>query len=857
MKLKKLILTGILVLGLVSCNDYQTSPSHGGNSGGSDHISTPDSHPTNYPATIEKAIENTMPNYGFKEGLMENSQDFYFEICTDKMFYQNLHGISYVIPDNDNEFMHEFNNHRENEDTFAYEMEVYGRSGAKESLYEIKMNSFLEIINLFSEDFYSIDEKTWGLEVIDMSSYLRDYFMNNSYRYCNYFELETNGYGRIEEFRCYEVYDTEKTVLSNLVFENIDLEQYRPYKNWKQKGQKFVTRIVDYKSSYQKGDQVLATYQNEKVVVEGSVCGFDVDGNVYVSTYTSSKGYVAIRVELKDTSKKPELKENVEVSGTVAIKDCVPYLRDASFISKGTKEKYVLLFDEETISQTYGGGFYAANIFYTSPMFADSIYSTYAYLDTLPAPTTGTYEFEVVCPYFAGENSDMYRMKVQVPSAWGDIHALYEELLTYPTINDENPQEIRLSNMVIHFDETYLGHIVLEATPESMIRRSLTPLEKVQTYTSIENFTFPNSEDLICFRFGGSTGLYIEDNYNLEEKDTIGVYFNIPKMDTTLAVAYKSTLLNLGFRLDNIVKDGSGSKHEIYKLNDNYLDLFITEDPYDETKSNIMAWIYEGTLVKTLNAFEELYAKVSWIGEADFKMFPSTYDADYTLFMFHHYGNLEFQDNELFCITLDVKEDIYDDYRKSFFDSGFSTLRDSNNVPLSYKARGVQHYIYLKEIAGGENLYLDTAIYPTTDYTYLGHKEFNYRIETLIYKGNAPILPEYSENINGFIADVMKQNSMEPFEIVLPSDCQVEYLPVDRTIDLAYGHYFDGEVYIYTKEVESAYDNIVLALIANGFSLAYTGKMSEVYSNGDVYFCLMKDSRNFIRIINSLGGVDF
>lgn len=855
MKLKKFLLTAILVLGLASCNDTQASTSNSSNSGNSSSIPNP--KPINYPESVEKAIENTMPNYSFKEGAMENSQDFYFEICTDKMFYQNIHSICYVIPDNDNEFVHEFKNNRENEDTFVYEMEVYGRSGDKENLDEIKTNSFLEIIDLFSEDFYFIDKRTWGLDVIDMSSYLRDYFMNNSYRYCNYFELETNGYGRIEAFRCYEVYGSEKTVLSNLVFENIDLEQYRPYKKWKEQGQKFNPRIVDYKSSYKKDSQVLATYQNERVTVEGSVCGFDVDGNVYISTYTSSRGYVAIRVELSDSSKMPELKENIEVTGTMAIKDSVPYLRDASFVSKGTKEKYVLLFDEETVSQTQGGGFYAANIFYTSPLFADSIYSTYAYLDTLPAPTTGDYEFEVVCPYFADENSNMYRMKVQVPSAWGDINALYQELLTYKTINDENPQEISLSNMVIHFDENYFGHIVLEATPESVIRRSLTPLEKVQTYTSVENFTFPNSEDLICFRFGGSTGLYLEDYYNLEEKNTIGVYFNIPKIDTSAMVTYKTTLSDLGFSLDNIIKDSSGSKHEIYKLNDNYLDLFITEDPYDETKSNVMAWIYESELIKAPNAFEQLYASVSWVSESDLKIFPSTYEADYTLFMFHNYGNLEFKDNELFCITLDVKEDIYDNYRKSFFESGFSTLRDSNNTPISYKARGVQHYIYFKEIAGGENLYLDTAIYPTTDYTFTGHKEFSYRIETIIYKGNEAILPSYSNNINAFIADVMEQNNMASFEITLPSDSQVEYLPIDKSVDLEYGHYFDFEVYIYTKEVDNAYESIVNALTANGFTLAYTGQISEVYSKGDVYFCLMKDSRNFIRIINSLGGVDF
>ena len=68
---------------------------------------------------------------------------------------------------------------------------------------------------------------------------------------------------------------------------------------------------------------------------------------------------------------------------------------------------------------------------------------------------------------------------------------------------------------------------------------------------------------------------------------------------------------------------------------------------------------------------------------------------------------------ELYCwafSSYDEKNDIY----------------KINNIPYSYTTRGQAHLV----LVSPTGTFVDLACYPTTDYTYFGHDEFIYRIET-------------------------------------------------------------------------------------------------------------------------------
>ena len=70
------------------------------------------------------------------------------------------------------------------------------------------------------------------------------------------------------------------------------------------------------------------------------------------------------------------------------------------------------------------------------------------------------------------------------------------------------------------------------------------------------------------------------------------------------------------------------------------------------------------------------------------------------------------------------------------------------NYPYSVYFYNSSTVLYKQIENSDENIFVDLATYPTTDYTYSGHSEFTYRIEILIYKDINPLSTLYETNLD-------------------------------------------------------------------------------------------------------------
>lgn len=157
-------------------------------------------------------------------------------------------------------------------------------------------------------------------------------------------------------------------------------------------------------------------------------------------------------------------------------------------------------------------------------------------------------------------------------------------------------------------------------------------------------------------------------------------------------------------------------------------------------------------------------------------------------------------------------------------------------------------------------------MYPTTDYTFVGHNLFTYRVEVLIYKGAAPLSVIYESNLDGFMEEVCSTFEEAAFSVTLPEDAKIEYLKSSHSYDFVnYGYYTDAQLFIYSSDVNAVYQALVDGLEAAGYSFAYSGVKSDTYQKvidpntfSNASIVLMKDEqRGFVRVINGIGGTDF
>lgn len=838
--------------------------------------STPASSTTNQyiAASLKEAITNTRDDYqmDIETGL---GYSYTYQIITPELYYYAPGSENYILLEEDKNYYHSFERlDLEVEETYRFGMDVHGRAGRKEDKELIYSVDFLDILEKYADDFSRTDEKNYMCTVKDLAYDLKDYFQNRAFTYCNYFEIELGIDGRVAYFRSYEKSLEDAYLAGEVSFRHFDITQFEAYSLWNEGGRKINLRLVDLKLGSQVGEEYRLFYEGETCEVEGVVASYDFNNNLIIATESDLTGYIGLQVTLKDTNHLPAINERIKVRGTVTQERFTGRLIDASYTSLG-KEEYYPFFDEERIVDSYGGGYYAAYIFSQTPVYADSVYSTYAYVESLPNKVEDNQRaiINLICPAFESEENMVYHMQLILPSTMPlkEKEEAFNQLKEFGIYDAENNEakEVSLEHFILRFNPYYTYRVQLEYGSESAISKHLTPSEKVENKFNLQGFPFPNTDSFSCFNFGGASGLSIEQNYGKEGK-TQGIYYNASSLSNDLIDAELQNIQSYGFVLYNEIKDNYSRRHQIYKMGDIYIDILLEAANFSENEKSFNMWIYQGDMIYKVKVQEKIKENISYFDVNDFITLDNVKDADMGYYQLPSYAGNVFTNDYLNCITIDVNEDCFASLRSSYInDKGFKTTRDVNNKIYTYNTRGSNHYVLYKEIEGSnERVYLDMAMYASSDYTFAGHDEFTNRIEILIYKATVPMIARYENNLSAFSNYLEALNPGGSFNVNFSVETKVENWPAaDDSIKydyLYYGYYYEFNVFVYSADLNQTYNDIVNGLVASGYTLSGTSQKgnatySKPSSNGysSFVFIMKETQKGYIRIIDGVGGIDF
>lgn len=824
-------------------------------------------------ATLQEAIENTKDNYkmDIESGI---GYSFPYQIISDSLYYYAPANENFIRLDEDKDYYHSFERAElDTDEIYRFGMNVHGRAGRVADKDYLYRTDFMDLLSTYADDFTQMSEDTYCCTVKDLAYDLKEYFQNRAFSYSNYFEVHLGEDGRIASFKTYEKYLEGTSLVGEVSFKPFVLSTWEPYTLWDQGGRQIDLRIVDLKIGSQDGKLYRLLYQDQEVEIEGIVSGLDYDGHFILATESPTTGYIGIEVSLKEGETLPALNDKIKVKGIIDQDEYVAKLVGASYTKTGEAEYYPV-FDEERVEGTYGGGYFAAYIFSQTPVYADSIYSTYAYLSSPPAKIVEDQDtnIEVICPAHTSED-DTFHMLIVLPSSMpvDERKAIVEDIKQYGIYSKgaNSAKEISLDKFILRFSPSYSYHVKLEYTAQSSISRKLSPTEKVDKLFGLKDFPFPKSQEVTCFSCGGTSGLNIEANYG-KEGGTVGLYYNAASLSSAAIQAEKDALIAYGFSFYDEIKDTYLSRHQIYKKGNTYVDILVTDDYYSEDSHTVSMWVYQGDLISMPSIEEILQEKAPFFDTNDFIRPAGIHSSDIGYYALHSYaGNAFDEGHYLSCVTLDVSEDCFSAMRSNYIkDKGYKTARTSDNKIYTYNTRGANHYVLYKEIPGSEEkIYLDMAMYPTSDYTFSGHNLFQNRIEVLIYKAASPLQTHYEENLNDFTNYMGSIITGGGFSVTFSTPVQVENYPAltNGGYDyLYYGYFYSYNAFIYSSSLEQAYQDIIQGLTNAGYTLQNTtakgnvcyGKQTES-GLGSFVFIIKETQKGYIRIMDGVGGLDF
>jgi len=816
--------------------------------------------------TLSEAIENTKDNYELSV-VSDTGYAAPFSIVANDFYYYAPNGIGYAIVDSDKDYFHgfELNADSDSLSSIDYILTMYGRY-ARSDDQSIYTYNFMDILKTYVDDFTKVDTNTYACTVSELGTKLRDFFQNRSYAYTNYFEVTVKG-GRIDKLIPYEKSLEETYAYTTLQFSTFIKEEYAPFAKWKEGGSAVNLRIFDLKQGYLRSAFTWRLlYENEEVSISGHVAGFDYDGCFYITCLDSSTGNLGIRVKPGNGTNSPLLGDIVEVTGTIKKEGYVAYLDNATYSVLNHEDNYPY-FDEEAIANSYGGGYYAAYIFSQTPVYADSIYSTYAYVESLPESVVESEDtiVNLICPS-QEEDSNAFRMELILPKEMSvsEREASIKTLEEFNLYGQTNAKEVYLEKFILRFDEEYSYRIKLEFAKDSIISLSLSASEKIKAMFGID-IPLIETDQYACFKFGAATGYLLEPYYGLSSTSTTGIYYYDSSVSASEWSSEITALNEAGFSIINEVKDIYDSRHILFSNGDIIIDaLTYSNASYgDEDEYGLYYWIYEGEVLSQPSIKEVLKEKISYFNSEEL-ITDGIYDYYFTYYQLPNYaGNIYTEGNYLNCVTMDTNNG--DGYllelARKYMANEYSLYRNEDNTMYRYTTRGSQHYVLYKNIEGSnEKVYLDLALYSTDDYTYLGHDEFTNRIEILIYKGEKPLATSYDDNLD-YLCNRVKTNYKVDLSFNISGSISVEnYYEVNNSSSfISYGYYFQYQLFVYTSTVTVTLNEIKQSILDSGYELSYTSsKGNYCYKNGDSYLFIMpKVEAGYIRIIDGVGGINF
>ncbi|GEM_PF-2379060 len=887
-KTKRIALISILALmGVVSCGPKNDS-------------SQSTSSEVEKPVYIEK-LEDAVKLTKFYDLYVYNTDRTlcsYYELSGEDYYSYRPSNIGFAVLNEDPGYLHQFYIKQNN--TFDLSIDMKGRVALSSYMENTKNTRFMNIVEefapFFEQDFY--DDTLFTAYSSDMrgsiTSELKEYFQSNMIKYCNYFEFRVGKTGRIESFQAFEKSTTAGddycSLVADVMLTKPNINETPLIKDWREKGSIFNERVYDYKSLDMSNVVPKPLYQNGEV--EATVTAIDFDGSFYVANKDNIVGPVGIKVVPNNKAYKPSINDIVKVSGDIVINNTGKYAKATYFkdadVSLVGKNNYAPTFNEETTVDSYGGGIYSAYYFANSPIFGGSLYNGYAYVSALPEEINekGDTVVEFVCPDFTDNNKEAIKLYLHLPIEYGkdNIQSALDDLALLGIYNPKSetlPQMASLSNVIVDGGvRRGVYSVDLYAVSTSTIGHKMNFIElaeKEYGVTSLPTWDLGEESTEGQFHFGEVSDWYLEDQYSKTEfpSHVSGIFYYCYKMPKASVQKYFDGLNTLGYTLVDIVTNGylGGSDHYIYNVKDDvYLDIQV---PYkdDDGTFTIMSFMYrDEKIVRGPTIRERIDANCSsFFDSSEFIILDGTHDADYHSYSMKSWAGNDFSDNPLFVTTMNIQEDRLEELMRAYIAAGYKQYRPTGTRPFSYITRGATRTVMYKENSNGKKTFLDFGRYPTTDYTYAYHDKFNYRIEVAIYEGTEPISTQWTNDLTDFVAGGCKDRKDGGFELKIPDYAKAEVYMRDEDVDLSFGYSFNGNAFVYPSDatkLDELFSYICDAIDTNGIPYSYTTKKGtkvffysvqlEDNSYDSACFSVMKnEERGFVRIIDSIAGVDF
>ena len=868
--MKKIIITTLTIGLLISgCgkNNNSTSNSISTNSSSSSSSSVFEGY-----KDLDVVISNTR-YYGL---IHPNSETRYIEANLENMYYNSFSSEGYVVLDSDPQYLHAFTTYYDsNLDDYDLCMDIHGRYDSKSLLGELEQNSLIYILGQYIDSFVKIRDDLWRFSTPDLTPTdliydLSTFFQRKDIKYCTTVELSIGKDNRLNEILIYEESEFpiySKNLVMTGIFKNVKLNDIGMYDRWVKAGSTINERIKDYKMVYKpsNGNEYVSVYNNEKIKFEAIVVSKDSNSNVYVAQVGKNRENIGIKVTPVNNCSSLNNGDIVEVEGKVSTTNNVVSVVEAKVVDTNRDADYPPIVDEESVVDRNGGGAYAATFFCKYPQYSGTVYSTYAYVKEMPNALNENSDtnIELVCPKFVSETG-AFQMKVVLPASL-DLNKkieLFDVFKSAGIYGEEGAYELCLEEYVVEFDMAYDYRVKLLATESTYTTRRLNAQEKVERYFGLQEFPIVNEETVMSYRFGGSTGFYLETEFNLEGTSTSGLYIGYGNISNEQIMTFFDELVQYGASLYDIIKAYGSGKHYIYKIDDLYIDITYIEGNFDD-EGTLNMWLYKGDLLRMPTIHERLEKEIPWFNNEDFEILEGTYDYDYTIFKLLDYANNSYsQDNPLNCVTIDTQENIMNAFNIQLIQNGYTQYLDENNYPYMYRTRGQDHYVFTKN-----GVFVDVACYPTSDYTYAGHDEYEYRLEVLIYQSDRPISVKTYDNLD-FLSNLYAQdNPGLAYNPVLPEDAVVEIWRDLKNYKLApvdYGYGCRDEAFIYTEDIDGCYDAIKQALIDSGYTISrewesgLTISFSRTVNGQNYYIGMFKEpEKGYVRFMNSVLGTNF
>jgi len=838
----------LLTIALSGCNNTSSSNSNSNNSSQVIKVKS-----------LSEAINNT--KYYCIKNIGEDSR-YYKEIYTNNFYYNGFNGSGYIVPASDSNYVHQLITTNDLEsDTLLQHMNVYGRTGYSNQFEAYTLNNLNYILKYYASSFEKFDDFTYKSTDSKLCRAVADFFESKMLRYSNNITITIGKNGRLNNLYIYE----NDYPLSESEYILLNREDIYFYNEWVQNGSKFDERIYDYKILADNSQKATSLYEDDCVSFDAIVTAIDDNGDVYVANADNDTGNIGICI--KDVKeKKFKVSDKVRVNTTIKTKNNVVYGINGSiqFVSEC---KHIPEFSEESIADLYGGGNYAYNFFSRYSYFNGSLYTTYAYVSSMPEQlsTNGDTIIKAVFPNISNSKSLFY-LDVVIPNylSTDTKTKLLNEFKNAGRFGEDNSYEICLERVIVQNDNDSQNDIVLKIVPSTTIFRKLSVSEKIEQYTNIANFPLINKNtSVVSYKFGEGTDYNIEEQYAISSKNNMNGLF-IGQLDIS-ENQYKAYIINLSSiplsKYDE-VKDSYGFRHVIFKNDGMVFDVLYLSSNITGQQSQLSMWIYKSDdIIQMPNIAKAVSNKISWFNANDFLKLAGTYDADYTIYELDNYANTMY-DEPLICVTLDLNRNVSEDYKRALVQElGYSQYKENNKI-YTYISRGQTHYVFTKN----NNQYVDIACYHTSDYTYYGHESFEYRLEVLIYRGDSPIKILNYTNLDSLISLYTNIDPSLGYNVTLPSDAKVEIWAKahEDSVNtlLNYGFGYRNEAFIYTKNVEEAYNSLKDSISKANYIVSNEYTSSILYKktiSGQLYniFIMKEPEKGYVRIMNDSGGLSF